>query len=819
MKSIYFLIIALFLTLTSFSQQQEIDYSIKNFHRYYNDGQKVKDVEKEKYIEQYRSYYHDNGTKAHFKNHIKSAKEILEQLNEDGKFKDLIQIEQKLIADNTFNIAHPSTTNPASDFFIDSFGRIRKVAELYGKGEVALTDEQKNRIYKSIVHYGTIEIGRKNVFSRFHASCFAIPSCAVDIYFSMLNEMNASESGKDKNAELTAACDMLKILGLQAWTQPYRNDTTDNNVVTIERFRNHIWWVGGNALGYRPLLQAAIMYKSIPMVDLLSEICQKAMSTASQSTYNSAFWNEGFTTDGGGWGHGKQNLIWGYPIDGTSGALKVLSLLKGSPWAKQLSKENAAAILNYLRGSSWYYHKGYTISGISRNDMKYNLETKAIPSSQMLKTLISDWSNSFSPAELIELKQLTKEAENNSITMNSAKEGIYSGTRWFFNNDDLIKKNDKYHIFLNMASERCDGLESAPLMADAYNFFTADGSTMFLRNGLEYRTVFGAWDVTATPGITAREGMDKITPVTNWRGYCSKFNFAGAATHGGANAVAGFVFEKMNGSDKENVADRGTATGKNPSIYGVKAHKSYFILGDYLVALGAGITNLQAQLEGVVRTTIDQTAKTDEVFVINKGVKKQIENGVQTFMQNGKPVWVMQKGKFAYTILPEYSNNAYFVFETKKTNWGKMNNENKGKSGLSESVDMLKLWVDHGQKVKDGTYGYVVYCGSDKPKSTMPFKVLQNNTLIQAIQSTDGKITEVVFYSKETELKAKNMKVSASVPCVVLIELNGNEKTLTVNDPQMDADLKQIKLLLNGRSIIVDMPQGEFCGKPITVKL
>ncbi len=78
----------------------------------------------------------------------------------------------------------------------------------------------------------------------------------------------------------------------------------------------------------------------------------------------------------------------------------------------------------------------------------------------------------------------------------------------FFNNDDLVKKNDRYHVIANMASVRCDGLESAYTFADAFNYYTNDGALMFQRRGNEYRNVYGAYDVTAFPGVTAREGME-----------------------------------------------------------------------------------------------------------------------------------------------------------------------------------------------------------------------------------------------------------------------------------------------------------------------
>lgn len=149
---------------------------------------------------------------------------------------------------------------------------------------------------------------------------------------------------------MTDACDMLKVVGLQAWTQPLRNDATDNNVVSIERFRNHVWWVGGNALAYRSLLPVAAMYSSVPMVDLLAEVCQRSISMTSQVTYEESFWTEGFTADGAGWGHGMQCLVWGYPIDGASNALNMLTMLRGTPWAQQLDKTNTDALMNFSEG-------------------------------------------------------------------------------------------------------------------------------------------------------------------------------------------------------------------------------------------------------------------------------------------------------------------------------------------------------------------------------------------------------------------------------------------------------------------------------------
>ena len=89
----------------------------------------------------------------------------------------------------------------------------------------------------------------------------------------------------------------------------------------------------------------------------------------------------------------------------------------------------------------------------------------------MLRNVVKNWLSSFSPEEQKELQQLLAEAETNRIRMKGTEKGVYQGTRWFFNNDDLMKHTPDYHLMINMASVRCDGLESAAF-ADNYNFLS-----------------------------------------------------------------------------------------------------------------------------------------------------------------------------------------------------------------------------------------------------------------------------------------------------------------------------------------------------------
>ena len=798
----------------SFAQKESLETAKQNLSKYSVTDLSRFDQDKVKAIEEYRKFYSKNAHRGHSLNKLKSPMmQSIALLNSNGTFTDL-DIEEKAFSDaNAFQNRSSAVVHEVGLFLTEAYNRIWSIAEGYRSGKLKKDEAFNEKLLKAIIHYGTLELGRPNNGPRFHASCFAIPTAAVNSYFCFLDEMDRIE--KNPVNELEAkACETLKSLGIQAWTQPFRNDFTDNNVVQIERFRNHVWWVGGNALAYRSLIPVGFMLKSVPMIDLISEVAQKGISTTSQNTFENAFWTEGFTADGAGWGHGMQCLIWGYPIDGTSNALSILSDLKGSPWAKKLSKEHTDALMNYFRGGNWYYYKGYELPCLSRHSMVYESAGSKIRYSNMLNSILKSWSDSFTPEQLEELEQLQKESKSNIILMEEQPQGIYNGTRWFFNNDDLIKKNKDYHIIVNMSSVRCDGLESAANMADEYNFYSTDGLTLFQKTGNEYLNIYGAFDVTSSPGVTARIGMDKLEPVTNWRGYCSKHNFAAAATRGGDNAVSGYIFEKMNAATKEGVNDKGSSATKNAMLYGFKAYKSNFMLGDYFIALGAGISNFDTASKLEMHTTIDQTCLENEITIINNGKEALMENDqVSLFTKGNKPLWIKQKGKFAYTILSEFTKEAYAIKEKKKTNWVERNLVNKNKKDLPQESSILRIWANHGLNPQNDTYGYVVYAGSGNPSKTMPFDVLQNDTLIQAVALNDLSVIQAVFYPGANKLRVNKNEISVSAPCALMIEKDKDQIFISVTDAQMDANLKEIIVTINNTKIPVPLPQGELCGK------
>lgn len=803
--TILFLFVCVFVN----AQTKERELAFSNYRKYYQVDLQSCDSSEIYALHKLREYYHKNPYRIKINKDSKIAESYLKLLTSEGRFSDMIEMEEKV--KKLYHEGSKLTTNDTVGLFIrEAYERIFQISAFHNSKK-SVDKSIDSEVLKAIIHYGEMEIQRPNVSTRFHASCFAIPTAAVNTYFMLLDDMNRAEKGKADKL-LIDACTMLKVVALQAWTQPLRNDETDANVISIERFRNHVWWVGANGIAYRSLLPVAVMLSSTSMIELVADVCLKSISITSQNTINDSFWTEGLTSDGAGWGHGRQCYIFGYPMGGVDFALQTLKTLKGTPWEKGLTKENTAVLMSYFRGSSWYYNKGFVLPGLGRNTYEYKPEKKKIPYFPILNSIINNWISSFFEKEQQELKQLKKEADNFDISMNDFLPGYYTGIKWFYNNDDLIKKTQDYQISINMASVRTDGVESA-LFADNYNFHTTDGVTLFQKKGDEYQRILGSVDVTALPGTTAREGMDKLIPVTNWRGYCSKHNFAGAATDSEQNAVAGYIFEKMNGSDKEGVNDKGDYHIKNDILYGFKAYKGYFILGDYFIALGAGITNYHTDRKEIIRTTIEQTSLENRISIIKNNKEDYIGDSIININNRGKDcIWIKQQGQFSYCAIPEYTSNISLALENKRTEWNKLNPGNIKKKNLPETSNILRIWTEHGVNPKNEKYGYVVYTGNGIPDTKFPFEVLRNDTIIQAIRNKDRNIIQAIFYSSKDELKWDNCSMKVSSPCVVMLKKEDDSLQIYLTDATMNPLIKQITIELNGEKTTIDLPQNNRLG-------
>ena len=196
------------------AQETEREYAFDNYRRYYLDGRQVRNVEKEKALESLRHSFAEHPYRYHSLNTPYSAAECLEQLTDDGIFTPLQTQEEELRKDNGFQKPYAVVQGEIGLFLTDAFNRIWKIADAFRKKELPTDKALSDKVLKAILHYGNIELGRPNDGPRFHASCFAIPTAAVNTYYAYLAQMDEAEAGQGR-ALLKEVCDMLKALGLQ----------------------------------------------------------------------------------------------------------------------------------------------------------------------------------------------------------------------------------------------------------------------------------------------------------------------------------------------------------------------------------------------------------------------------------------------------------------------------------------------------------------------------------------------------------------------------------------------------------------------------
>lgn len=746
-----------------------------------------------------------------------SIAKLWSRLNKNGEFEDY-QDQIKEITEGGYATkgdkqrAISKTTKPV-------FDRLWMMSEMYRNSQVSEKDSHIQKLFKAILFYGAIENERLNTSARWHESCFAIPVASTHIFYALYDLVQQAESGKCDDALVLKGIEMLGRLSMQCWTTPARNDETDENVVDVERFRKHAWWVGGNATGYRPLLQTAAQLLDNDMADVIKQVAVQSISCVSQVTYDTAFWEEGITADGAGWGHGTQCLVWGYPIHGTVGSLQILDLMRDYPSLENLSSAQVSLLLDFIRGSSYYYYRGYVPPVVDRGNMN-RLENRyagrkgneatyyryPIPSLELANILLEKFESYMAKAEREELKAFVNASETFQQKMPKTWCDMYENTRYFFNNDDIIKKTDDYYIFVNMASNRVSGLESAYTMAAAFNVFTCDGSTLFFRRGVEHQEVLGAYNLNCWPGTTSRFTSIPLNPIENWNGYNSMYNYSAGATSGSSSFAGGFIFEKNNRLWQRNNSNYDAQKDKNPQVFGVKAYKGYFMFDDILLAMGCGIENKQQDIDGNIVTTIEQ-ARLHPDF---QNDKRAVNNGIY------------------YTLIDSLTHGV-LVCDTssRETKWQTMSIENKQPETTEQ---IFHLYIDHGKSVSDATYAYTVAFTPEADRRK-PY-VLSNTKQVQAAESCDGVVIGAVFYETSSFVQSSKGKIQVSKPCALLYEEKEDSVFLTLTDGLMNPLNKEIvvetTIPLEGKTvscrndkyyITALLPTKEQTGAPVTVRL
>ncbi len=727
----------------------------------------------------------------------KKVKESLNKLNDDGIFSDL--------KFDSVNLNHQNFKNQhkISVILRDAFFRLSDISWSCNKG-VINGDEIKEKIYKSVIYYGNIELKRKQSRARWPFSPFLYPYCASVIYFSFYNDMETVKCGKSSSELVKNAAETLKKISFQAFTEPERKDVKE--IYSIERFRNSTYWVGGN-FGYRyPFLNAALC-NDVKMLNLIWDVCNKAISHVSFNTEAEAFWNEGLTSDGSAWGHGRQSYAFGYGLDGIKGVLRSLRLFSevGTDQTR-LNEKQFERLYDFAVGLTWLqFRERGCLSVVGRHNFLYKRSNYIKRIENYLASLLSINPPTDIKNKLMDLQILLKKNGQN----------LPDGVKSFWNNDDLVMRGNRFYVFVNMISSRSIGPETVPSTSSAVNYNLGDGTTVILKRGDEYDYSAAGWNFAIPPGATCR---DTVLPKENiWRGFSSKHNFAGGI--GGKNGVAGFILEKIFDTEKSKYHFK--------ELLGIKAYKSYFMFNGIMIALGAGIDNMTPEQKGNIITCINQTYLQGELQIENNGKQITLEKPYERTeaLSMLKDPFIMRQREIGYAVFPG-SGTLKIAGKSENAKWDEINKRNKRTKRKKKHVNVFSISIDHGKKVKNGSYHYMVIFNRKNFKdickivSLNRFKVLVNSTKLQAVYNSKEKCAQLVVYDPQAKISFDKLTIKSSRPAIIRLQyINNNQWLLSVADPTQNPNLKSITITINEKNFEVEMPLKPDCGKQTDINI
>ena len=379
---------------------------------------------------------------------------------------------------------------------------------------------------------------------------------------------------------------------------------------------------------------------------------------------------------------------------------------------------------------------------------------------------------------------------------------------FFWQTEHFTFQRPGFFTSVRMYSTRNDNMEVPYNSEGLMNHHRGDGTNYISRTGHEYLNIAPVYDWQKIPGATVLQKPELPSEDEIQKNGLTEF--VGAVTDGLYGAVA---FDFISPHDL------------------LKAKKAWFFFDEEYLCLGAGI---QAGTRLPVATTINQCLLLSEVLVLNKDEKSVLRKGEHEFNETK---WILHDGVGYFFPEPQkirLSNQA------QTGSWFKINQQSD--SPKEEiSMDVFKLWIDHGSRPQAATYAYVVVPSANEQKmqtySNAKFEILANNEKIQAVRHAGLNIYQAVFYTSGDLQLSEKIKLGIDSPSTVILQTDGQAvKTISVADPsrklgklhltisaKIERKTEKFNAVWNAEKgiseITVDLPQAVYAGQSVTLDL
>ena len=385
-----------------------------------------------------------------------------------------------------------------------------------------------------------------------------------------------------------------------------------------------------------------------------------------------------------------------------------------------------------------------------------------------------------------------------------------SFAKFFWQTEHFVFQRPGFYTTVRMFSTRNRNMEEPYNGPGKPTHHRADGTNYLMLKGDEYHNIWPVYDWQKISGTTIMQ-KPKLHGPENIQldGFT---DFVGAVTDGLYGAVA---FDFVSPHDL------------------VKAKKSWFFFDKEYVCLGADI---RSRPDVPVATTVNQVLLRSDITIMKDGEVKKLPRGSHELSE----VKFVHQDKIGY-IFP-IPTTVQVSNQEEKGRWSDITDQ-KNISTEVITLDVFKLWFDHGKSPDSASYQYIVVPGVSEQElietsvDNRGIKIIANTSEVQGVSNNKLGISQIAFYTAGEVKVSAHLTVRMDSPGMAMLKVKDDKAyELTVADPTRK--LNRVMVTLSGKYtvegdhqvsladpkrddtlIILDLPTGVYAGKSISVAL
>ncbi|CAN7243501.1 polysaccharide lyase family 8 super-sandwich domain-containing protein [Paenibacillus sp. LjRoot56] len=510
---------------------------------------------------------------------------------------------------------------------------------------------------------------------------------------------------------------------------------------------------------------------------------------------------DGFYIDGSFIQHTAQPYNGGYGVALMMSIGDLVQLLNGSIWA--VSDPNLSRMYEWVfsafepllyNGKMMDMVRGREISravnASGRNAISAlirisqfapTVERNAIRS--IVKSVMdTNTSSDYYLASSIEMIELARE-----ILQNASPRGDLYLNKQYPGMDKAVHLRPGFGFGLSMYSSRVMNYEKTN-NENLHGWHTAEGMT-YLYNGdwSQYADYWPTVDAFKLPGTTVERNTTQAAKQYNTKGW------VGGVAVGDTYGVSGMSIKTQ---DKT-----------------LEAKKSWFMLDNEIVALGAGISSSDSP---VVETIVENRKLNDSgnnAFMINGS--NQSTSLTQGYQVHTNTSWMHLAGTGSGADIGYYFPTSPTLRTMREARTGAYSDISQTGSTTPITKNYLTMWLDHGIVPSNASYQYVLLPGYTSSQvsayaSNPDIQVLSNNANVQAVREKNIGIVGANFWENAVETVAVNGEpyLTSNKKSSVMVKETPTEAVIAISDPTqvLNGEI-EVELYRNG-SLVLENDSG-----------